>query len=135
MKLVEVLAFCVVVSFVTAQPGSAEPVLFSSLAEGDTYNTNFTFTIGGPADIRQAQMFTPTTEGRLTSLELALALFSGTDRVVAEILTNVSNHAESFAHKRHLVLAACRPGRRLNRCRAESVESARFGASLGGVRQ
>jgi hypothetical protein len=40
MKLAEVLAFCVVVSFVTAQPGSAEPVLFSSLAEGNTYNTN-----------------------------------------------------------------------------------------------
>jgi hypothetical protein len=43
-------------------------------------------------------MFTPITEGRLTSLELALALFSGTDRVVAEILTNVSNRAESFAN-------------------------------------
>jgi hypothetical protein len=96
MKVAQVVAVCLVLSFVGARAASAESVLFSALAEGDTYNTNFTFTIGGPADIRQAQVFTPTAEGRLTSLELALALFSGADRVVAEILTNVSNQPGSI---------------------------------------
>ena len=96
MKCAQVFGFCVFLSLATVQAASAEPVLFSTLAAGDTYNTNFIFTIGGPVQpIRQAQLFTPTAEGRVNTLELGLVLFSGADRVVAELLTNVDNQPGS----------------------------------------
>lgn len=95
MKCAQVFGLCVFLSLATVQAASAEPVLFSTLADGDTYDPSFTFNIGGPIPIRQAQLFTPTAEGRLNSLELGLVLFSGADRVVAELLTNVDNQPGS----------------------------------------
>jgi hypothetical protein len=70
---------------------SADPVLFSTLGIGDSYNVNGLFTIGFDFNIRQGQLFMPTADGRLSSLELGLALFEGADLVSAQLRANVGN--------------------------------------------
>ena len=94
MKCAQVGGFCLLLSLATVQSAPAEPVLFSTLADGDTYNPFFSFAIGGPHNVRQAQQFMPTAEGRVSSLELGLVL-SRTDNVLALLLTNDDNQPGS----------------------------------------
>jgi hypothetical protein len=70
---------------------SADPVIFSTLGIGDSYNVNGAFTIGSHFNIRQGQLFKPTADGRLSGLDLGLVLFEGADVVTAQLRANVDN--------------------------------------------
>ena len=86
MKCPGVFPLCALFALGIVRVASADPVIFSTLGPGDSYNPNFTF--GIYHELQQGQQFRPTADGQLSTLELGLTLFRGADHVAAQLLTD-----------------------------------------------